>query len=112
MDPVREWIEEEYCDSELLFADGFDEAIIGVSEHWAPTSKGGATQSTAVAYDWDKCMEILVEEGLSWDEAAEHMSINVVGGYHGEHTPVFIRQPKFDPGTDVLMRGERKETRV
>jgi hypothetical protein len=81
---VRERIEEEYDGEELLFADGFDDAIVGIQ---AMT----AGHNACVVYDYDKCVEILIErDEMDMEEAIEHMEFNVTGGYVGEATPSFI----------------------
>ena len=59
-----------------LFADGFDDAIIGMS-------------SDVVVYDRDKCIAILAAD-MSYDEAEEYFDYNVSGAYVGEYTPLFI----------------------
>jgi hypothetical protein len=63
----------------LLFADGFDEAIIGVEE-----------RAGVVAYDIDKIIEILMRE-MTEDEAVEYFEFNILGAYMGEKTPVYIK---------------------
>lgn len=65
---------------EMLVADGFDAAIIGITEGIAPV----------VVYDWDKCVEILRKD-MSEEDAIEYMSFNVTGAYVGPRTPIFIR---------------------
>jgi hypothetical protein len=71
---TRSWIAER---SEMaLFADGFDDAIIGMS--------GGV-----VVYDRDKCIAILAAD-MTYDEAEEYFDYNVSGAYVGEYTPLFI----------------------
>lgn len=77
-------------DGELLFADGFDSAIIGVAEGWFPAENGGAYQGRAIVYDLDKCARILMRQGMSDDEAYEYLSFNTVGAYMGEGTPLFM----------------------
>ena len=77
---TRKKIEEEYFDTKLLFADGFDDAIVGVSQQF---------NSFSVAYDKNKCIEILKKD-MNEDEAIEYFDYNVVGAYMGEHTPTFI----------------------
>jgi hypothetical protein len=64
---------------DLLFADGFDEAIIGVEE-----------RAGVVAYDIDKIIEILMRE-MTEDEAVEYFEFNILGAYVGEKTPVYIK---------------------
>jgi hypothetical protein len=67
-------------DGEMLIADGFDAAIIGITEGMEPV----------VAYDWNKCVEILCKD-MPLEDAIEHMSFNVTGAYVGPRTPIFIR---------------------
>lgn len=76
-DDLMEILEEEEC----LTADGFDDALIGCTY--------GA--NVVAVYDIDKMIEILMEEGLDWDEAAEFLDFNVVGAYVGEKTPKYMR---------------------
>ena len=72
-------------DRELLFADGFDEAILGVVERCG--------HPAVVVYDRDKCIQILVGEGWTETEAQEHFSFNVEGAWVGERTPAFLYKP-------------------
>ena len=65
----------------MLTADGFDDAVIGIVE------RAGA--SSVVLYDARRCVELLVEQGATYDEALEHMSFNVTGAYVGPETPAF-----------------------
>jgi|TARA_R110000824_G_scaffold57822_1_gene157100 hypothetical protein len=91
MTNVKEWIEE--YNPEALLADGFDEAVIGVCERFG--------MDIVVAYDRDKCIEILIDDFLRNQEeddteedlylmAEEYFEYNVIGAYVGETTPVFI----------------------
>lgn len=73
-------IKELYSDEELLIADGFDEAIIGVDEH-----------NVRVVYDVFKIIDILIQDGMSTDEAYEFYAYNILGSYVGEKTPLFIK---------------------
>lgn len=73
-------------DEELLFADGFDEALIGI------VTRCG--QPTIVVYDRDKCHELLVAQGLSDEEAIEHFEYNVVGSWVGKRTPAYLCKPE------------------
>jgi hypothetical protein len=67
-------------DDKMLVADGFDAAIIGITEACEPV----------VVYDWDKCVELLRKD-MPEEDAIEHMSFNVTGAYVGPRTPLFIR---------------------
>ena len=65
---------EQYQDETVLKADGFDEAIIGVDE-----------TTMRLIYSVRKCIEILMSE----EDAMEHFSFNVSGGYVGDKTPIW-----------------------
>lgn len=66
---------------DALFADGFDDAILGIAER---------AGEHLVAYDIDKCIEVLVGQGMTFEEAREYFDFNVVAAYVGEGTPIFV----------------------
>jgi len=69
-----------YEGQELLKADGFDGAIIGIDEH-----------SMRLIYSVAKCIEI-INEKLNFmikEEALEYFNYNVHSIYVGESTPIF-----------------------
>lgn len=71
---------------EVLFADGFDEAIMGV------IARPG--QEPFVVYDASKCVQLLINrDGLDEIDAEEHFHFNVSGGWVGPHTPGFLWRP-------------------
>ena len=75
---AREW------EVPLIFADGFDEAIIGLCcIH---------PKAPVVAYDRDKCIEILYRDAANYGEAVEYFEHNVACAYVGEMTPAFIER--------------------
>ncbi|WP_273854045.1 hypothetical protein [Guptibacillus spartinae] len=66
---------------DALFADGFDDAIIGYVQRCG---------MMVVLYDARKCIEILViDEGMTEEEALDYFSYNVLGAWVGENTPAF-----------------------
>lgn len=77
---------EEWCeladDYELLFADGFDEAIVGVASR--------ISEPAIVVYDVGRVLDILMAQGLSPEEAEEHFHFNVAGSWVGDRTPLFM----------------------
>ena len=82
-------------DSEILCADGFDDALIGVTNSWGPGIRGNENSVSSrvyrAVYDIGKCLTILMErDGLSMEDAAEHLEFNVFGSFVGERTPVFV----------------------
>ena len=70
-------------DENILLADGFDDAFIGIGRQFG---KGLAV------YDGFKCIQILIEEGMTEEEAEEYFQFNVEGAYVGENTPIFLEQ--------------------
>lgn len=82
MSGMREDLCDYYGDSELLFADGYDNAVVGVSIG----CNGGQ-----VVYDTSKMVGICVHDmGMSVEEAWEWLEYNTFGAYVGERTPIYI----------------------
>jgi hypothetical protein len=75
---LLESIIDSYSDEEFLIADGFNDAILGVDEN-----------SMRLIYSVKKCIDILISEGLTDEDAMEHFSFNVSGAYVGEKTPIW-----------------------
>lgn len=73
-------ISEEYPD--LLKADGFDEAILGVVHRLG---------IQAICYDQEKVIEILMRD-MSEEEAWEYFDFNIAGAWVGESTPFFLQK--------------------
>lgn len=74
----REELLDLYPDEEFLFADGYDDAIIGV---W----------DGVVVYDMGHIIWMLQEEsGMSNEEAVEFFDFNIAGAYMGEKTPIYV----------------------
>jgi|TARA_R110002110_G_scaffold48679_1_gene144963 hypothetical protein len=74
IDRIMEWFPEE----EIVLADGFDKAIIGVSNN-----------DMRVIYSKSLCIDILMSQGMDEDEALEYFEYNVSGAYVGEKTPIW-----------------------
>jgi hypothetical protein len=71
-------ITEYYYDEEILKADGFDDAVIGIDQN-----------TMRLIYSVRKCVEILVLGGMSVEEAIEYFDFNTKGSYVGEKTPIW-----------------------
>ena len=56
----------------MLKIDGFDSAVIGTAMPWNNQSR----------------TEVLMADGMSDEEAREHIEFNIEGAYMGEDTPV------------------------
>jgi len=73
-----DYILENYSDENILSADGFDDAILGIDN-----------KNMRLIYSIKKCIEILVSKGMSKDEASEYFYFNVEGAYVGEKTRIW-----------------------
>lgn len=72
----------EVGDSEAIFFDGFDDAIIGLGSQ--------QYRGPYVIYDRMKCIEILMQDGMSHEDAEEFFQFNTEGCWAGERTPVIV----------------------
>tara|TARA_R110002074_G_scaffold41564_4_gene110006 strand:- start:129 stop:389 length:261 start_codon:yes stop_codon:yes gene_type:complete len=81
---MRQRIVESYTDSypELLFIDGLDDAIIGVSIL--------ASGNPRVAYSADKILKCLVLQGKNAEEALEFLEFNIEGVCRSKYTPTVV----------------------
>ena len=80
---TREELIELAGDDELLFADGFDEAILGIGARCG--------QPQLVVYSHARCIDILLKRGVTTvDEAEEYFEFNVAGAWMGDRTPLFL----------------------
>ena len=68
---------------DILFADGFNEAIIGFEPNmWK------------VVYSRNKVIEILMKD-MSEEEAIEYAEYNTFNAYVGEKTPLWVDDMKY-----------------
>lgn len=82
-DEARAWVSQ--FNDEALLADGFEGAIIGCAE--------GAMRDHLVVYDYQRCIEILMErDGMDYEDAVECFDFNVLGAWMGEGTPLFLHR--------------------
>jgi len=69
---------------DIIFFDGLEDALIGICRRF--------NQPPVALYDYDKCIEILLEDGGSYNEVIEHLETNVLGTWVGENTPAFFKR--------------------
>lgn len=70
---MLEQILENYEDEEILIADGFDKAVIGIATDFT---------DPRLIYSVSKCLDILMEQDeMSYEDAMEYFTYNVSGGY-------------------------------
>ena len=77
----------EHCEHPILLPDGFEEAFLGVGYQFG--------RPEVACYDYNKCIDILMErDGMTYDEAIEFFEYNVIG-YGGEGVPIFVDRSGF-----------------
>lgn len=76
---------ENYPESEdILLADGFETAFVGICRRFS---------NSCALYDYQKCVDILVErDKMDYDDAIEYMEYNVLGAYVGRNVPIFLME--------------------
>lgn len=85
---IEDIIEIEGEDNEILLADGFEDAYMGLARQF--------TKTPLAIYDRNKCIDILVNrDGMSEEEAEEYFQYNVEGAWVGENTPMFLQPLKL-----------------
>lgn len=82
---VEELLTDLNDNTQALFAEGFDDAIIGVD-----------IDAERVVYDKDKMIDLLVDEGMKPTDAIEYLEFNVWGAYVGVHTPIYVDTLQYD----------------
>ena len=83
-DECCEWAEEN--DTELVFLDDADEAIIGIVVD--------GLEDCRIAYSKRKFLEILQKQGMTESEAEEWYEYNTLRSlpYMGKHSPIFLEE--------------------
>ena len=75
----------DHSDEGPLLAAGFDDALIGIDPN-----------SLRAVYSRNKCIDMLVEEGESVEDAMDFLEYNTFNTYVGEYTPIFIEDFQWD----------------
>lgn len=75
---TREELSDQSGNDEMLFADGFDNALIGF------TTKGCAV------YSINTIIGTLMQEGMTEEDSLDHFYYNIDGSYVGEYTPIYM----------------------
>lgn len=85
---TREQLFETYPGEKFMFADGYDDAIVGVEP-----------RTMRLIYDQKKVVASLMKDGMSWEEALDFFMFNIECAYVGEQTPIWC-----DTGEDLQMQ--------
>ena len=67
---------------ELIFADGFDDAIIGVAAGF---------DSARVVYCYASMVEVMINDNnMNYEDALDWIEFNTIGSYVGKNTPIYV----------------------
>jgi hypothetical protein len=81
---IKEKIEEILGEDEnVLLADGFEDAFVGIGRQFG---------KPFAVYDRFECIEILIKEGMSEEEAEDYFQYNTEGAWIGDQTPIFLER--------------------
>jgi len=78
----------------MLRADGFNAAIIGTT--WYGSEE-------LYIYSAEACIQILIDGGMTDEEAVEYFEFNVSGSYVGEQTPIFMYAYEVDEEAEEIL---------
>ena len=80
---IDEQLMQELEDNECLLADGYEEALIGITEGPNPVA----------VYDSELCIKCLMDEDeMSEEDAVDFFYFNTVKAYVGDKTPIYIKK--------------------
>lgn len=74
------WAEE--LEEDLIQFDGLEDAVVGVAQVH--------TQPSRIVYSFDKIIEILMDDGMTEDDAIEYFEFNIACLWAGENTPTIL----------------------
>ena len=81
----KEILMQELADYEWLLADGYESALVGITEGMNPVA----------VYDTELCIKSLMDhDDMSEEDAVDFFYFNTVGSYVGEKTPLFTKTIK------------------
>ena len=63
---------------------GCDEAIVGLGHRCGC--------DTVVVYDYDKLVDVFIQQGMEEEESIEWIDFNILGAWIGEDTPIVLME--------------------
>ena len=78
----------------LLIADGLNDAFIGIIMRFN-------VLEPVACYDYDRVIQVLMEDGTTEEEAIEYFEYNVIGAWVGERTPCYLRRMSLDEAIEL-----------
>jgi hypothetical protein len=90
--PIHQAVSDILAEGEetIRICDGYADALVGVS-------LSQFERNTVLVYDYEKVISILQRGSkprMSREDAEEYFDFNIIGGWHGKETPMFINTTK------------------
>jgi hypothetical protein len=89
---------------EALFVDGHDNALIGVGQRCG--------QLALAVYDNALIRANLMSMGMDETDAIEYFEFNILGGWLGEHTPIFMEPLTLVDEKQLILRLRMENARL
>jgi hypothetical protein len=100
LEQIKAYVDENFPEGEITLFTGLEDAFMGIAVRFEPISvedaggdlvgTRGATHRHFAVYSYSKIMEGLVKDGMDHDDAAEHVSYNIMGAFGGVSTPAIL----------------------
>lgn len=77
---------EEYGEEALLMEprSEYDECIIGIGARFH--------DGPLAIYSWERILAVLMKDGMDEEEAQEWFNFNIIGGWNGPGTPIYVNE--------------------
>ena len=82
---LQQW-QDDYGD--MLIMHGYNDCILGISD--------GSGREPHIIYDYEKVIKHSMDDGMTYQESAEHFDHNQRGPYMGDRTPTFLVRPNLE----------------
>jgi len=79
---IEEFAVEELGVEDVVIAEGLEEAFLGIAEGFGGTM--------VPVYSYDMCIQILMREGMDYEQAIEYFEYNTMGAYYSDNQPMYI----------------------
>ena len=66
---------------------GCDEAIVGLGHRCGC--------DTVVVYDYDKLVDVFMQQGMDEEESIEWIDYNILGAWVGDDTPIILMEKHY-----------------
>lgn len=78
-----------------MFADGLEDAFLGIGQQF---------HRHVAVYDLDAVLELLCRrDGMTHEDAQEHIEFNILGAWVGPGTPIFVKRVSLSQAKEIAV---------